>query len=37
MGSSTGTDNILVTGEVWKFDTRPIKGQKGGHGLVTTY
>ena len=37
MGSSTGTDNILVTGEVWKFNTTPIKGQKGGHGLVTTY
>jgi len=37
MGSSTGTDNILVTGEQWKFNTAPIKGQKGGKGFVNSY
>ena len=37
LGSTVGSTSVLATGDKWSFETKPIKGQKGGRGLITEY
>jgi len=37
LGSATGSQTIVATGEKWTFETKPIKGQKGGKNMMRTY
>jgi len=37
LGSSSGTETVVATGDKWSFETQPIKGQKGGLGMKSYF